>query len=121
MTLEEIHEALAVDHRPTGADGCSNADRLSFISQVFGLEELDLTLPYDFTTVMDESDPVIIAAVQHLAFLKLDYLNRLYDHGHVDRATYDSLSAPLILSIQRIGHHLHFAEQGLPTPPFSAF
>lgn len=121
MTIEEINESIAFDHRPTGPDGCSAMDRIAFVGQVFGLDTVDLTIPYDFSTIIEEDDPIVICAAKHLALLKLDYLNRLYDHYHLDRETYDALSASLILAVRRIEHHLGFAEQGLPTPPFAAF
>lgn len=86
-----------------------------------GLEEIDLTVHYDFTPVTDEDNPIVVAAAKHLALLKLDYLNRLYDHYHLSKDNYDMMSAQLILAIRRIDHHLSFLEAGLPTPPFSAF
>jgi hypothetical protein len=121
VNLTEITEALAHDHRPMGPDGCSNIDRIRFIIETMGLEVIDLTVDYDFTSITDEDSPIIVAAVKHLALLKLDYLNRLYDHCHLPKDNYDMMSAQLILAIQRIDHHLGFLEAGLPTPPFAAF
>lgn len=121
VTLDEITEALTMDHRPAGPDGCSNIDRLAFVSQVFGLETIDLSIRYDFTSIIEEDNPIMVAAAKHLALLKLDYLNRLYEHYHMAKSDYDSFAAMLILDVRRIDHHLSYLEEGLPTPPFSAF
>ena len=121
MTLEEITEAIATDHRPTGPDGCSNTDRIRFISEAMGIKVIDLTAEYDFTPVTEEDNPVVVAAAKHLALLKLSYLNRLYENYHLSKDNYDMMAAQLILAVQRIDHHLSYLEAGLPTPPFSPF
>lgn len=121
MKMSEICEALASDHRPNGPDGCSNIDRIKFICNAMNLEVIDLTLDYDFTPVTDEDDPIMVAAAKHLALLKLDYMNRLFDHCYISKQHYDSEAAQLILAVRRIEHHLSYLEDGLPTPPFSAF
>lgn len=121
MTPEEITEALACDTRPSGPDGCSNVDRIAFVCQVFDLEQLDLTLAYDFTPVIGVTCPFNVEAAKHLAILKLDFINRLYDNYHMDQAHYESVSAPLIGAIRRIDWHLRHVAEGVPTPPFRVF
>jgi hypothetical protein len=121
MTLEEIHDALITDHRANGPDGCSNIDRIRFIGETMQPEVIDLTVDYDFTLVVEEDSPILVAAVKHLALLKLDYINRLYDHCHMMKEVYDAEAAKLILAVRRIDHHLSYLEDGLPTPPFSVF
>jgi hypothetical protein len=121
MSLEGIHEALVSDHRAAGPDGCSNIDRIRFISETMQPEVIDLTIDYDFTLVVEEDNPILVVAVKHLALLKLDYMNRLYDHCHMMKEVYDAEAAKLILAVRRIDHHLSYLEVGLPTPPFSVF
>jgi hypothetical protein len=121
MTLEEIHDVLVTDHRANGPDGCSNIDRIRFIGEVMQPEVIDLTVDYDFTLVVEEEDPILVAAVKHLALLKLDYTNRLYDHCHMMKEVYDAEAAKLYLAVRRIDHHLSYLESDLPTPPFSVF
>jgi hypothetical protein len=121
LTLEEITEALAHDTRPGGPDGCSNVDRINFVLEVFNLKTIDLTLTYDFTPVIGVDCVFNVQAAKHLALLKLDYINRLYDHFMINKVEYDTVVAPLILAVQRIDWHLFHLEQGVPTPPFAAF
>lgn len=121
MTLEEITEALTFDTRPLGPDGCSNVDRIAYVAEVFQLDDIDLTLDYDFTQVIHEKDPVPVLAAKHLALLKIDYLNRLYEHFYLTDEDYAAEVPALILAVQRINWHLHHLERGLPTPPYPAF
>lgn len=121
QTLEKITEELTFDKRPTGPDGCSNVDRIAFISQVFQTNVIDLSLAYDFTAITQYDDPMEIEAAKHLALLKLDYFNRMYDNFLLTFEQHAEYVAPLILAVQRINWHLQFVRAGLPTPPFSAF
>lgn len=121
MTVDEITAELTNDARPAGPDGCSNVDRIAFVMEVFKLDVIDLNLAYDFTKVIESRDEFHIMAAKHLALLKLDYLNRLYSHYLMQKRDYDSVSAPLILAVQRIEWHLYHVSRGLPTPPWSAF
>lgn len=121
MTLEEITEALSHDVRPSGPDGCSNVDRIAFVREVFNLEVIDLNLTYDFTAVIGVDCPFSVEAAKHLALLKIDYLNRMFDHYLINQDDYDRLVPPLILAVQRIDWHLTHVKMGVPTPPFAAF
>lgn len=121
MKLEEIIERVVTDTRPTGPDGCSNYDRIVFLKRAFGMDEIDLSGDFDFTSVVEEDDPVMICGAKHLAMLKLDFLNRLYEHMEITQEEYDAEAPGLILAVRRIEHHLRFAEEGLPTPPFGIF
>lgn len=121
VTRKDIAEALSTDTRPTGPDGCSSADRIAFIMEVFEMDQFVISTTFDFTGVTDIDDPIKVCAVKHLALLKLAYTNRCFDHGLLNQQEYDAEAAPLILSVQRIEHHLSFLEDGLPTPPFSVF
>ncbi len=85
------------------------------------MEEIDLSLEYDFTTVIEEPDPVMICGAKHIAMLKLDFTNKLLEHCHITHQDWEATAPALILAIRRIDHHLSFAEQGLPTPPHSVF
>ena len=121
VTLEDIIESTVTDTRHCGPDGCSNYDRVVFLQRAFGVEEIDLSMDFDFSPVIEETNPIMICGAKHLALLKLDYVNRLYEHMIIDQEDYDSIAPGLILAIRRIDHHLRFAEEGLPAPPFSIF
>lgn len=120
LSLDQIATELVNDNRPSGPDGCSNVDRLAFLCEVFETDELDLDADYDFTPIVGVKDPMQVAAARHLCLLKLDLLNRNYDNYHVSREEYNAYSAMLIVALQRINWHLHYVEQGLPTPPWPA-
>jgi hypothetical protein len=121
VTLSEITKALQRDTRPAGPDGCSNVDRITFVAKVLGMRPIDLTEDYDFTGVVGEDDPILVCGAKHLALLKLDYANRLFEHGHMTKQEFDAEAAVLILAVRRMDHHLTFVERGLPTPPFPAY
>lgn len=121
QTLEKITEELTYDKRPNGPDGCSNVDRIAFIARVFETSVIDLTIEYDFTSITQCDDPMEIEAAKHLALLKIDYFNRMYDKFLLTDEEHSTHTAPLILAVQRIKWHLSHILEGVPTRPFAAF
>ncbi len=117
QTLVEITEALIQDTHP-GPDGCCNADRIAFIMDVLGHEEIDLNQTYNYALVQKSKDPNVVEASKHIAMLQLDYLKRAYDHDHVDDETYKLRSAGLFLDVRKMDWHYDHLIKGMPTPPF---
>lgn len=117
-TLDEIAVELLTDNMP-GTDGCSNADRAIFISEVMDCETIDINQIFDFTEAVRCKDVDKVEAAKQLATLQIDYMRRAFDNGLVDRDDYEIRSTSLILDIQRLNWHLRHLHEGRSTPPFS--
>ena len=50
-TRTDIAQQVSFDQHPSGPDGATNYDRTAFITEVFGVETLDLDADYDFILV----------------------------------------------------------------------
>jgi len=122
MTLsrQEIMDACKWDTRPSSSGGASNADRYEFICEVFELDDVDLEQAYDWQVVTKSKCVVAVTAAKEMMLLKLDFINRLFEHGHLTRLEWDMISSPWIIAVQRINWHLHHLELEMPTPPFEA-
>lgn len=116
-SFDDIAHDLTSDTSP-GADGCSNADRITYIGQVFGHTTIRLGEKMDFSHVPACTDIAIVNASKHLALLQLDFLKRSYDHYLIEIGDFQTGSATLILDIQRMNWHLQHLQQDVPTPPF---
>jgi hypothetical protein len=117
-TIEEIATELVSDPRPNGPDGACNIDRFMYVTEVFGMEEIDFDQFYDFTYVTQCKDVDMVEAVKQVALLKIDFAHRMYDHGHIDIVEFNAEVSHLILSVQRINWHLDHLARDRPTPPF---
>lgn len=116
-TLAELLEDLISDEHP-GPDGCANTDRIVFIMEVLGCEEININQTYNFTPVVRSKNPHLVEASLHIAYLQLDYLKRAYDNEHMDDETYDLHKARLLLDLNKMRWHYDHLIAGNPTPPF---
>lgn len=117
-SLEDITYELINDTRPNGPDGCSNADRIDYILEVFECDSVSLNEDYDWKEVSKSDDPEMVVAAKHLALLQLDWFHRLYYNGFMTIDAFNVKSSVIILGVQRINWHIAHLERGVLTPPF---
>lgn len=114
----DIAQMVSHDARPSGPDGASNSDRIHFIFEVFGCEEIDLDAHYDFAKINECKDLDMVEACKHLAIIKMQYTKELVDYGLLEPIQCDITLNFLTLVVQRINWHLQHLGMGRRTPPF---
>lgn len=118
-SLEEIAYHLCGNPTPSPDDGVSNVERIRYITQVFEVDEINLTTVFPYEQVLASDDTSVVEASIHLLKLQNQFLAAAHFSGHVDPEDYELKSAWFILTLSKLYWHRRHLVEGKPTPPFT--
>lgn len=101
-----------------GMDGCSNVDRVRFVMEAMGVDQIDLNEQVDYTLALDSDNPTFVEAAIHLAKLQIQYIAAAHYSGYLTDDNNAMKMAVYTLIIEKMCWHLKHLNMDVPTPPY---